>query len=392
MAEPPVTDANDYAFRRQLAIVTPLSHSHSLSNSNSNSDSDSSSITPPFALPDGWLVNQVPRSDGIRFDKYYVEPETGRKFRSRNEIKRYLNVEEYRATRSRPLRLEYSIKSPKNQKNSTSGANMTLIRKCGSSKFTLPKDWFVEKVPRKSGWTIDKYYHDPETGRKFRSLKGVERYLTDGCIPTRSSAKRIKYHKKHLENCGTRKKIVSGGKMLDFEEDKYNEYQLVNVTPTSFPSTSPFKLPDGWIVEEVPRKTGSHVDRYYYEPRTGQRFRSLIAAQKHLAEQEENSPLSVILEELIENNLPLSKAFKLRSSKKNHGAYESWKKAIYRKEQASSFSSPPSKINWVIASSAGESWNAFVGDKLVSDFQMQKWGKKFMLAMDNNNHNLPISG
>ncbi|KVI03590.1 methyl-CpG-binding domain-containing protein 7-like [Cynara cardunculus var. scolymus] len=389
MAEP-VTDGEDYAFQRQLAIVdvvTPISHSVS--------NSDSSSITPfssPFSLPDGWLVHQVPRSDGIRVDKYYIEPATGRKFRSRNEVKRYLNVEEYRATRSGPLRLDYGIKNSRDRKMNTSGANMTLIRKCGTSKFTLPEDWFVEKVPRKSGWTIDKYYHDPETGRKFRSLKGVERFLTEGCTPTRSSAKRLNYHKKHLENCGSRKKIVSGGKMLDFEEDKYNEYQLVNVTPTSFPSTLPFKLPDGWIVEEVPRKTGGHVDRYYYEPGTGQKFRSLIAAQKHLAELEENSPLSVVLEELIENNLPLSKAFKLRSSIKNHGSYDSWKKSISRKERASSFSSPPSKINWVIASSAGQTWNAFVGDELVPDSLMQQWGKRFMLAIDNNKHNPPVSG
>lgn len=49
--------------------------------------------------------------------------------------------------------------------------------------------------------------------------------------------------------------------MQDFEEDKYNRYQLVNVTPTSFHSSSTFTLPDGWIVEEVPRKTGDHIDR-----------------------------------------------------------------------------------------------------------------------------------
>lgn len=56
------------------------------------------------------------------------------------------------------------------------------------------------------------------------------------------------------------------------------------------------------------------VLQYYYEPGTGQKFRSLSAARKHLAELEENFPLSDVLEDLKENNLPLSKAFKLSTS------------------------------------------------------------------------------
>lgn len=52
-----------------------------------------------------------------------------------------------------------------------------------------------------------------------------------------------------------------------------------------------------------------HV-QYYYEPETGQKFRSRIAAQRYLAEMRENVPLSSTLEELKENK-PLSKMFKL---------------------------------------------------------------------------------
>ncbi|KAI3489963.1 hypothetical protein L1887_45878 [Cichorium endivia] len=320
----PVTDGDDYALHRQLAVVdvvTPISHSISPSNS--------SSITPfssPSSLPDGWLVHQVPRSDGLRVDKYYIESETGRKFRSRREVKRYLNVEDYKATRSRPLRLTYRIKKPMDLKMITSEAN---------------------------------YYHDQETARKFRSLKDVERHLT----PTKSRTKRLKYRENHLQSCSSRKKIVSSGKMLDFE------------------------LPDGWIVEEVPRKSGDHIDRYYYEPGTGQKFRSLIAVQKHIAELEENAPLSVVLEELRENNLPIAKAFKLSNSIKNHGSYDSWKKSVMKKEEGSSFSSPPRKINWVIGSNGGQNWNAFIGDTMVPDSLKQEWSEKFLLAMNNGNHN-----
>lgn len=358
MAEP-VTDTDDYALDRQLAIVdvvTPAA-THSISNSNSFSITPFSS---PFSLPDGWLVHQVPRSDGSRFDKYYIESETGRKFRSRREVKRYLNVEDYIASRSRPLRLDYRIKNPMDLKMITSDAN---------------------------------YYHNTDNERKFRSLKDVERHLTHGSTPTKSRAKRLKYHENHLQSCTSRKKIASSGKMLDFEEDKYNPYQLVNVTSPTFQSTSPFTLPDGWIVEEVPRKSGDHIDRYYYEPGTGQKFRSLVSVQKHLSELEENAPLSVVLEELRENNLPIAKAFKLSTSIKNHGSYDSWKKSVLKKEEGTSFSSPgpPSKINWVIASGGGDTWNAFIGDRMVPDSMKQKWNERFLLAVNNGNPNETIS-
>ncbi|KAK1428750.1 hypothetical protein QVD17_17590 [Tagetes erecta] len=255
--------------------------------------------------------------------------------------------------------------------------------KWNSRRFSLPEDWVVEKRPRKSGSTIDTYYHDPETGRKFRSLKDVERYLTEGISPTRSNAKRLTHHEQHLQKRSNQKRIVSSAKMLDFEENEDNPYPLINVTtPASFLSASTFNLPDGWVVEEVPRKTGNRSDRYFYEPVTGHKFRSLPSVKKHLAEieEKENSPLSAVLEELRENNLPLSKAFKLAPPIKNYG---SWKKNISKKEQNSSFiNAPPNKINWVISSTAEETWNAFVGDEPVPDFVRKKWGKRFMLAIN----------
>ncbi|KAK9057642.1 hypothetical protein SSX86_022478 [Deinandra increscens subsp. villosa] len=228
-----------------------------------------------------------------------------------------------------------------------------------TTKFTLPEDWLVEKKPRQSGNTFDKYYRDPETGRKFRSLKDVERYLRQGFIPTTSKSKGLNYHEK---KSSYKKKIVSGGKMQDFEENRDNQYKLINVKPSSLLSASPFKLPDGWIVEEVPRKKGDRIDRYYCEPETGQRFRSLPSVQRHLAELEENSPLSAV----------------------DYGSYGSWKRSISKKEQDSSFSNPPpNKIKWVIPSTPGETWNAFAGDELVPDSMKQLWGKRFMLVINN---------
>ncbi|WJX69553.1 methyl-CpG-binding domain-containing protein 7-like, variant 4 [Trifolium repens] len=46
---------------------------------------------------------------------------------------------------------------------------------------------------------------------------------------------------------------------------------------------SPFKLPDDWLVEHRPRLSNpNHIDRYYIEPHTGHRFRSLVSVQRHL--------------------------------------------------------------------------------------------------------------
>ncbi|KAJ9565363.1 hypothetical protein OSB04_001329 [Centaurea solstitialis] len=310
----------------------------------------------------------------------------------------------------------------------------------GTPKFTLPKGWSVQKVRRKGGFSYDKYYRDPETGRQFRSLKEVERYITEGNSDDEDTIVA------RGKNSGSQDMIVVGGKMLDLEEeDEDNQYQLVNVSPPAIISpTSSFKLPDGWVVEEIPRKNGGYVDKlnnletstyllyvknltfpeawpkgkvlirdsadwgkrsdsdspsnsekflphfvqYYHEPGTGQRFRSMVAVQKHLEQLEENSPLSVVLEEMRENMLPLSKAFKLSNRIKDHGSYSSWKQSTSRKEKISSFADPPSKINWVIAGAGGgaggDAWNAYEDDTLVPDSMKQQWGKTFMMAINNS--------
>ncbi|XP_076932274.1 methyl-CpG-binding domain-containing protein 7-like isoform X2 [Bidens hawaiensis] len=255
-----------------------------------------------------------------------------------------------------------------------------------TSKFTLPEDWFVKEVPRKSQNGFSKYYCDPETGRQFRSLKDVERYLTQGFIPTTTTTTRSKSKMpKYLEEV---KQITSHDssdllQKQDFKEVQDNEYQLVD--------TSRFNLPDGWIVTEVPRKTGHRVDRYFYEPGTGQQFRSLPSVHKHLAEleeEEDNSPLSVVLEELKEKKLPLSKAFKVVTPMKDCGSYDSWKKNMSKKEQDSSYSNvPPKKINWVIGRTPKDTWNAFVGDELVPDSVKQQWGKRFMFTINDTERN-----
>nr|GEU72207.1 methyl-CpG-binding domain-containing protein 7-like isoform X2 [Tanacetum cinerariifolium] len=113
---------------------------------------------------------------------------------------------------------------------------------------------------------------------------------------------------------------------------------------------------------------------------------------------EDNSPscsVSRVLEELRDNNVPISKAANLSSSKKNHASYNSPKKSIFRNEgDSSSFSNAPNKFNWVIGSSSGEKWHAFVDDTLVPDSTKLQWGNgfKFKFSINDAEHNAVISG
>ncbi|KAD4584941.1 hypothetical protein E3N88_22542 [Mikania micrantha] len=268
-----------------------------------------------------------------------------------------------------------------------------------NTKFKLPKGWSVRKVPRKFGGLTDKYYRDPETGLQFRSLKEVERYISEGVTPSKTRVKRLKYlDDAKVENhtnegvtlTRTRGKRINYHhveKMLDLEENKDNRYELAIVSSPPSPSSSTFKLPEGWIVKEIPRRSGGSADKYYYELGTGQKFRSLLAVERHITQVEENLPLSVVLEEIKENNLPLSKAFKLSSPIKNCGSYRSWKKNVMSRKEKNCL---PSKVNWVIAGSGGDdAWNAYVDQTLVPDSVKQQWGNTFMISINNTKHNAP---
>ncbi|GFP82355.1 methyl-cpg-binding domain-containing protein 7 [Phtheirospermum japonicum] len=142
-----------------------------------------------------------------------------------------------------------------------------------------------------------------------------------------------------------------------------------------------FNLPDGWIVEEVPRRYNGWADKYYYEPETGRKFRSLVAVERHLAELDENAPLAKTLEEIKENK-PLSKVFKLESLAK---VSENYKKKVSEENahaQASSFIGPPMKVKWVLASPQGDAWNAYVADTLIPEVVKQQWAKRFKHFMN----------
>ncbi|KAL1558656.1 Methyl-CpG binding domain [Salvia divinorum] len=170
--------------------------------------------------------------------------------------------------------------------------------------------------------------------------------------------------------------MVSGGMLwrVDNEGSK-NHLAVVREAPNI--------IPDGWIVEEVRRKYMKVTDKYYCEPETGVKFRSLIAIERYLAELDEDAPLSKTLEEIMENK-PLAKAFKLE----NHKSSTQGKKDTYlKKSQASSFIEPPVNVTWVLASAQGDSWNPFISEALVPGAVKQQWTNRFMLFMKDGSSN-----
>ncbi|XP_060215916.1 methyl-CpG-binding domain-containing protein 7 isoform X1 [Lycium barbarum] len=238
------------------------------------------------------------------------------------------------------------------------------------SNFKLPPGWGVEEVPRSDGYRVDRYYYEPGTGLKYRSLREVERRLNGEIFAPRTRASVMRsYPKSSL----SRKTFIYGGKFMSMDEWA--------IVPSTSAANFPCELPDGWVIEEVPRRDGSNVDKFYYEPGTGQKFRSRIAALRYLAEMREHVPLSATLEELKENK-PLSKMFKLQHPAKR--SLPCKRNIAQETSDQSSFLSPPAKVNWVLSSPKGDAWNPFIAGTPIPDSVKQQWTKRFMLFMNDD--------
>ncbi|KAF4358660.1 hypothetical protein F8388_005600 [Cannabis sativa] len=112
--------------------------------------------TSNFVLPDGWIIETKVRTSGAtagRIDRYYVEPGTGRQFRSPREVERHLKETNMVTA---PVKIQHS----------------PLITE-SPSNFVLPDGWIIQKTRHR------KYYVDQNTGNVFRSLIAVERHLEE---------------------------------------------------------------------------------------------------------------------------------------------------------------------------------------------------------------------
>ncbi|PRQ33908.1 putative DNA-binding domain-containing protein [Rosa chinensis] len=259
-----------------------------------------------------------------------------------------------------------------------------------ASRFGLPDGWSVEERPRRSSQTVDKYYIELDTGLKFRSLAAARRYLTDGQIDTRT----------RREKSGSQS------------------------TMQSFRRSSSFTLPDGWEIEERPRKNtnSSHSDKYYIEPGSGKRFRSLISVERYLTEEIEHTPLQELMPanksnlssssgsqkkkirslELISKHSPCSNecynstldAMRLNTYSTPEKHSSSPKKSISGETSRPSEltnGSPPTKVKWVLAGPGGNMWNPFIDDSRVADSVKQMWSEIFKSSIYNENAKAPRS-
>ncbi|KAL9238807.1 hypothetical protein vseg_013183 [Gypsophila vaccaria] len=249
-----------------------------------------------------------------------------------------------------------------------------------TTPFKLPDDWVVEVRPRgpHSPITSDKYYYEPGTGRKFRSLASVRRYLNgekDPPVTRKASTCLVPYY-----NSGSFKRVTYRGKVLrpdEVEEARYSE--LDDVRPQTLQFKSAESLPDGWIVEEIPRKCGLRSDRYFIDPATGLKFRSVPEVRRFLESQSYNYK-------------PKRKALTLSNfctaprspvPRKRNSSVKTFKDTMF------DLMYPPQKINWVYSGDGKDNWSPLVEECVLPNYVTEQWSETFLLGMNGQKHRLP---
>ncbi|CAH2069391.1 unnamed protein product [Thlaspi arvense] len=270
-------------------------------------------------LATGWTVVNRPRSSSPStngsVDTYFIEPGTGREFPALEYVQRDLagEVDDKRLTRAG----RFSKKDTRAYEGSRTKQDHRRSE-YASRGFRLPKGWKVEERPRRNSPHIDKYYAEPKTGKRFRSLVSVERYLKESRNRTDEQLMVSQYHRGHSKD---------------------------------------FSLPDGWIVEEKPRRGSSHIDKFYIEPGTGKKLRSMAAVETYL-----------------------------------NGAADSFQSIVHHSQRLSLFGNlnitgfqtedidptPPQKVKWVLTGPGGKMFSAHVGGSEISSSVKQTWSKAFV--------------
>ncbi|VVB16585.1 unnamed protein product [Arabis nemorensis] len=138
-------------------------------------------------------------------------------------------------------------------------------------------------------------------------------------------------------------------------------------------------LPPGWKVEDKIRTSGAtagSVDKYYYEPVTGQRFRS------------RNEVLYYLEHGTSKKGARKAANTDFRSDQfEGQGSKKSVRKA---KEPPPppplnfDFESPPEKVSWAMTKAGEEAWTPFIGDDKVQDSVRRDWVTAFTVITTQN--------
>ncbi|XP_034687267.1 methyl-CpG-binding domain-containing protein 7 isoform X2 [Vitis riparia] len=231
--------------------------------------------------------------------------------------------------------LPLKILRPEEEEDPQPQSRNKMAMQIESSTFKLPRDWVVRKVRRASGKScglIDKYYYEPETGRQFRSLKSIQKYLTE-----------------KMENTP---KILGPDKEEEEEEQPHQKMAMQIMDPN-------LELPDNWVFQKRLSSSGQ-MHKYYYEPGTGRQFRSLKSVQRHLIEA---------------NDCTHKPSQNSDASKKNNSSTKV-------KTSTSHFIKPPKKVNWVLTGPGGDVWSPYINASAVPESIKQTWAKIFMLHVN----------
>ncbi|XP_062161031.1 methyl-CpG-binding domain-containing protein 5-like isoform X3 [Alnus glutinosa] len=138
--------------------------------------------------------------------------------------------------------------------------------------------------------------------------------------------------------------------------------------PRRAPAASPDWLPSGWSIEDRVRSSGATagtVDRYYFDPVSGIRFRSKTEVLYFLETGTKRKK-----KKLMENS---------DADTMGSGGQKQKKSATKAKSSVLKFDflNVPEKVNWVFTDSSQGSWAPFIGDKKVSESIKQEWATAF---------------
>ncbi|XP_042954494.1 methyl-CpG-binding domain-containing protein 7 isoform X6 [Carya illinoinensis] len=262
------------------------------------------------------------------------------------------------ASTSAPFRLPddwfVELKPRGSTTSSTGRVDKLQIRDCtirSTSPFKLPDDWVIEEKPRSNinyAGVIDKLYIEPETGQRFRSLKAVERYLTEAKenTATPKASQNSGSWKKNISSIIRSPRVVSKHR-LEAEEDNITLKALKLCRSKASPNSGSGKKNIPGII-----RTPGVVSKCWLEAE--------------------------------EDNITL-KALKFCNSSKPSRKSGSRKKFVSNKGVNASMldcASPPAKINWVLSGPGGGNvWSAFINESIVPDSVKQKWSEKFITTI-----------
>ncbi|GLT43320.1 hypothetical protein SLA2020_172800 [Shorea laevis] len=130
-------------------------------------------------------------------------------------------------------------------------------------------------------------------------------------------------------------------------------------------------LPSGWIVEDRVRTSGATagtVDKYYFDPTSGRRFRSKKEVLKFIGTgNSPNKKKGLENSDAGKDSPPESSAGKKRMKNPDTKA-ETFNFDFY---------DVPEKISWVLTDASRDCWTPFIGDEKVAESDTQEWAAAF---------------